>query len=198
MGGVLWFRGHLLFVSKLLLLYILLTFLFELIGFILANKGINNLWLYRVYLYVELIFPTVFFFRYYKSKWRRISVLSFFLLVLVFITLLNYFDDWTDHASMQTVITFTYIAYLILNYFIEMFQQEEVINPFKDLAFLVGSIILLSQSTTFIYNLLFNQLIDGYFGNSIYSVLDNVNLILIIVYNLFYSYALWVSRKRLA
>jgi hypothetical protein len=194
-GGALWLKGHLLFVGKLFVLYILLTLAVEFTGFLLANKGIPNLWLYRLYLYVEVIFPTLFFFGYYKSKLRKIIVFSFFILVIVFITLLNFFENWATHASLQTGITFTYIAYLILNYFIEMFRQEEVINPFRDLAFLVGSIILLSQSTTFIYNLLYNQLLEGYFGSSIYSILENINIILIILYNIFYSYALWVSRE---
>lgn len=196
LGGVLWSKGHLLFVAKLLFLYILLTFAVECTGLILASKGIQNLWLYRLYLYIEVTFPTLFFINYYKSRLKRIIVLILFGLVIIFITLMNYFEDWSEYASIQTGITFTYIAYLILNYFIEMFRYEEVINPFKDLGFLVGSIVLLSQSTTFIYNLLYNQLLDGYFGDSIHSTLENVNVMLIILYNMFYSYTLWVSRVR--
>ncbi|WP_294673963.1 hypothetical protein [uncultured Fluviicola sp.] len=196
-GGVLWFQGRLLFVAKILVVHTFVAFLFELIGIILASKGIHNLWLYRIYLYIEVVFPALFFGLYYKSNLRK--MLAFFgcIIVIILTTVLNSYDDWGYHASFQTGITFIYILFLILNYFIEMFQEEKVINPFKELAFLVGSIILLSQSSSFFYNLLYNQLLDGYFGTSLHMTMEYVSIFLTILYNLLYSYAIWVSRARL-
>lgn len=195
LGGVLWFRGHLFFASKILIGYLLFSLLFELTGIILASYGHHNLWLYRIYLYVEVFFPTLFFGLYYKSRILKYITFGLFTIVLILTTILNSFENWEYHASFQTGITFSYISFLILSYFIEMFREEKVINPFKELAFVVGSIILLSQSSTFLYNLLYNQLSSGYFGDSFHKTMEHVNVSLTMLYNILYSYAIWVSMK---
>ncbi len=195
LGGVLWFQGHLFFACKILIGYLLFSLLFELTGIILANYGIHNLWLYRIYLYVEVFFPTLFFGLYYKGKILKYVTFGLFTVVLILTTILNSFENWEYHASFQTGITFSYISFLILSYFIEMFREEKVINPFKELAFVVGSIVLLSQSSTFLYNLLYNQLSSGYFGGSFHKTMEHVNVSLTMLYNILYSYAIWVSKK---
>ncbi|AEA43229.1 hypothetical protein Fluta_1234 [Fluviicola taffensis DSM 16823] len=197
LGGVLWFRGHLLFVSKLLILYVLLTLLFELTGLILANKGINNLWLYRIYLYVELMFPSIFFFTQFSKKRSKILLILVSSIAIILTTLTNSFDDWQNHASVQTGITFCCVTFVIISYFIEMFRTEKVFNPFKDIYFVVGGVLLLGHSCTFVYNVLYDYLINGYFGAEIHSILNGINLVQILFYNLLYTCAIWLSRYRL-
>ena len=195
LGGVLWFKERLFFSSKVLAGYLLFSFLFEITGIVLAVYGVHNLWLYRIYLYVEVFFPTIFFVTYFKSSLLKYIAVITFVIVVILTTILNCFENWEYHASFQTGITFTYISFLILSYFIEMFREEKVVNPFKDLPFVVGSIILLSQSSTFLYNLLYNQLSSGYFGDSFHMKMEDVNVFLTMIYNILYAYALWVSKK---
>lgn len=104
------------------------------------------------------------------------------------------FDDWQKYASIQTVITFGCIAYIIISYFIDMFQLEKVFNPFKDVYFVVGGVLLLGYSSTLLYNVLYDYVIMGYFGSEINPILDGVNMGLVVFYNVLYSYALWLSK----
>ncbi|MNY46839.1 hypothetical protein D3C86_1820590 [compost metagenome] len=113
---------------------------------------------------------------------------------IVITTLTNFFDDWKNYASIQTGITFGCIAYVIVSYFVEMFRQEKVFNPFRDLYFVVGAVLLLGYSSTLLYNVLYDYVIMGYFGLEVGSVLDGVNMGLVVFYNVLYSYALWISR----
>lgn len=124
-------------------------------------------------------------------------LLIVFGITIILTSLTNYFDNWKAHASLQTGITFGYVAFTIISYFVEMFRMEKVFSPFKDVYFIVGGTLLLGHSCTLIYNVLYNHLASGYFGSEILSVLDGVNLSLVVFYNVLYSYALWISRHRL-
>lgn len=195
-GLALFIKKRLLFIGGILWGYMILTFCIEIAALTLANKGINNLWLYRVYLYIELFLPTLFFYNQFSKVRSKTLLISVFLASIVLTTLTNFFDDWNDRASTQTGITFICVAFIIINYFVEMFRTEKVFNPFKDVYFVVGAGLLLGHSCTLIYNLLFDYLASGYFGSQTNSILNGVNLSLVLFYNILYSYALWLSKYR--
>lgn len=194
-GLALLIQKRLPFVGWILWGYLLFTLSVEIMSVILATNGINNLWLYRIYLYAELIFPSVLFFNQFSRKRSKRIVLSAFSIAIMLTTLMNFFDNWQNQASLQTAITFGNITFIIISYFIEMFRTEKVFNPFKDVYFVVGSGLLLGHSCTLIYNVLYDYLVIGYFGSEIKSILNGVNLGLIVFYNILYSYALWLSRQ---
>ena len=193
-GSALLIQKRLPFVGVLLWFYLLFTVFIEIGGTIMAFNGINNLWLYRIYLYAELIFPCLFFFKQFSKRRSKILLLIVFISAIVLTTLTNMFDDWQKYASIQTVITFGCIAYIIISYFIDMFQLEKVFNPFKDVYFVVGGVLLLGYSSTLLYNVLYDYVIMGYFGSEINPILDGVNMGLVVFYNVLYSYALWLSK----
>jgi hypothetical protein len=196
-GLALLFQKRLHFVGGMLWIYLLFTLCVEIMSVILATNGINNLWLYRIYLYAELVFPSFFFFHQFSKRRNKEIIISVFLIAIILTTLTNFFDDWQNRASIQTGITFCFVTFTIISYFIEMFRTEKVFNPFKDVYFVVGSGLLLGHSCTLIYNLLFDYLASGYFGSEIhYSILNGVNMGLILFYNVLYSYALWLSRHQ--
>lgn len=194
-GLALLIQKRLSFVGWILWVYLLFTLGVEIVSVILASNGINNLWLYRIYMYAELIFPGLFFFNQFSKRSSKTLLLIVSITAIILTTLTNIFDDWQKYASMQTGITFGCIAYIIISYFVEMFQLEKVFNPFKDVYFVVGGVLLLGYSSTLLYSVLYNHLIMGYFGKEIRSILDGVNMGLIVFYNVLYSYALWISRK---
>jgi hypothetical protein len=193
-GLALLIQKRLPFVGRMLWMYILFTLCVEIVSFTLAANGINNLWLYRIYLYAELVFPSLFFYKQFSKKKSKMMVLIVFALAIILTSLTNLFDDWQAHASIQTVVTFGCVSFIIISYFVEMFQMEKVFNPFKDIYFVVGGILFLGHSCTLIYNILYDYLVSGYFGTDILSVLNKVNLNLILFYNALYSYAIWLSR----
>lgn len=193
-GLALLIQKRLPFVGGILWIYMLLTFCIEIVAAILANSGINNLWLYRVYLYVELAFPTLFFYNQFSKRRNKALLLGVFATSIILTTLTNFFDDWQARASIQTGITFGCVAFIIVSYFIEMFRTEKVFSVFKEIYFVVGAVLLLGHSCTLIYNVLYDYLITGYFGFEINSILNGVNLGLILFYNVLYSYAIWISR----
>lgn len=195
-GLALLIQRRLSFVGGILWMFMLFTVMIEVVSVILASNGINNLWLYRIYMYGELIFPPVFFFNQFFSKRRKTLVLVVSLSAIILTTLTNVFDDWQQYASLQTGITFVSIAFTIISYFVEMFQLEKVFNPFKDVYFVVGGVLLLGYSSTLLYSVLYNYFIIGYLGLESHSILDRVNMGLIVFYNVLYSYALWISRLR--
>ncbi|WP_343635730.1 hypothetical protein [Fluviicola sp.] len=196
-GMALLIQRRLSFAGGVLWAYLLFTFGVELISSILASKGINNLWLYRIYMYGELVFPILFFFNQFSKQRSKILLLIVLITALVLTTLTNIFDDWSKYASVQTSITFACIAFVIISYFVEMFQLEKVFNPFKDVYFVVGGVMLLSYSSILLYNVLYDYVIRGYVGSEVRSILHIVNSGLILFYNVLYSYALWLSRYRL-
>lgn len=181
--------------SQLLLTYISITFFVEIIGAILASNNFNNLWLYRIYLYLELTFIVAFFFKQFSKRTTRMFVAISYFVAVTLISVMNHYENWDNHATLQTAISFCFIGFVIIRYFVEMFQTESVINPYKDIHFLVGAIILLGQSSTFIHNVLYNHLIDGYFGNKIENLFYYINFSLILIYNLIYTIALWNNRQ---
>jgi hypothetical protein len=183
------------FIGIMLWGFVLFTVCVEITGAVLAFNGINNLWLYRIYLFVELIFPAFFFFKQFSNEISKILLLAVLSLAIVFTTLSNIFDDWQDYASVQTAITFGGVAFIIIAYFIEMFRTEKVFNPFKDIYFVVGATLFIGHSCTLIYYLLYDYMVDGYFGNQIENILNGVNMGLVVFYNLLYSYALWISKR---
>lgn len=195
-GLALLFLKRLSFAGRVLWAYLLFTLSVEVISVILAIKGVNNLWLYRIYTYAELVFPALFFLNQFSKRRGKVLLLIVFAIAIILTTLTNIFDNWKDYASVQASITFAYIAFVIISYFVEMFQLEKVFNPFKDIYFVVGAVLLLSYSATLLYNVLYDYIFQGYFGLGIGSVLHQVNMGLILFYNVLYSYALWISRHR--
>lgn len=193
-GGALLIQKRLSFAGLLLWSFLLFTAFIEIGGTILAFNGINNLGLYRIYLYAELVFPALFFFNQFSKRRSKNLLLIVCVSSIILTTLTNLFDDWQRYASVQTVITFCCIAYIIISYFVEMFQSEKVFNPFKDVYFVVGGVLLLGYSSTLLYNVLYDYVITGYFGSEINPILDGVNMCLVVFYNVLYSYALWLSR----
>ncbi len=193
-GLALLIRKRLSFVGGILWGFQLFTLTVEIVSVILASKGINNLWLYRIYMYGELIFPGIFFFNQFSKRKSKTLLLIVSISAIMLITLTNVFDDWQKYASLQTGITFGCIAFIIISYFVEMFQLEKVFNPFKDVYFVVGGVLLLGYSSTLLYSVLFNYLIIGYFDKESYAILDGVNMSLVVFYNVLYSYALWISK----
>lgn len=194
-GLALLIQKRLPFNGGMLWVYLLFTVCVEITGAVLARNGINNLWLYRIYLYAELAFPALFFFNQFSGKRTRIWLLTVLVSTVVLTTLTNIFDNWQDYASVQTGITFGGMAFIIIGYFIEMFRTEKVFNPFKDIYFMVGATLLLGYSCTLIYHLLYDYVAVGYFGDRVDEILNRVNMGLIVFYNLLYSYALWISRQ---
>lgn len=183
------------FIGGILWIYLLFTFSVEIVSAILATNGINNLWLYRIYMYAELVFPGLFFFNQFSKSRSKNLLLIVSISAIILTTLTNVFDDWQKYASLQTGITFGCIAFIIISYFVEMFQMEKVFNPFKDVYFVVGGVLLLGYSSTLLYSVLYNYLIIGYFGAESRSILDKVNMSLVVFYNVLYSYALWISKR---
>lgn len=196
-GLALLIQRRLSFAGGVLWAYLLFTLGVELISSILAFRGINNLWLYRIYMYGELVFPILFFFNQFSKKRSKILVLIVTITAVVFTTLANVVDDWLEYGSVQTSITFACIAIIIISYFVEMFQLEKVFNPFKDVYFVVGGVMLLAYSSILLYNLLYDYVIRGFVGSETLSVLHIVNSGLILFYNVLYSYALWISKRSL-
>lgn len=197
MGLALLIQKRLPFIAGILWMYIWFTLVVEITSTVLAFNGINNLWLYRIYLYAELLFPAIFFYSQFSKNSRKALLLTIVGVSVILTTLTNLFDDWQDHASVQTAITFGCISFIIISYFVEMFQMEKVFNPFKDIYFVVGGILFMAQSCTLIYNILYDYLVSGYVHSDILSILNKMNLNMILFYNILYSYALWISRHRL-
>lgn len=196
-GLALFIQRRLSFAGGVLWAYLLFTLGVELISSILAFRGVNNLWLYRIYMYGELLFPIIFFFNQFSKERSKILVLIVTITAIEFTTLANVSDDWREYGSLQSSITFACIAIVIISYFVEMFQLEKVFNPFKDVYFVVGGVMLLAYSSILLYNVLYDYVIRGYVGSEIRSVLHIVNSGLILFYNVLYSYALWISKRSL-
>ena len=104
--------------SRLLLSFIAITLLVEIIGAVLAFNNFNNLWLYRIYLYLELTFIVAFFFKQFSKRATRIMVATCYVVALILISILNHYENWDNHATIQTAISFSFIGFVIIRFFL--------------------------------------------------------------------------------
>lgn len=84
------------------------------------------------------------------------------------------------------------IICMVLYYYYEVFRFEHIDNLPGDSGFWINSVYLLFFSGTFAYNVFLEEQVSGNFNFKI----ELVNWILLIIFNLVFTLAIWLGRTR--
>lgn len=193
MGLFLWKRQQLSKHAKILVAYCLFTIFHE---WAFAAVGViyhNNLWMTRTWVYFEILFVLLFYRNLLSGKILKAMYLSA-LPVVGLITYYNILAHWTNYVDVEYVMYYFWMFGVIILYFIQTFREERVENLFADIGFLVGFVLVITRSITFLQNLFYNTLVYSSDLNHIAQFWSDVNKATIAGYNVLYALILWVTR----
>jgi hypothetical protein len=168
---------------KLVIPYLLITFLVETIGLYLRQKGIPNLPIYNGFLVVECIFNSFFFFHLYKSyqnhlRWLVAWLCLFF--ILYFTELI--YNDFSSFTSITASIM-SVVFVLACLYFYYLKLKDETYEPLLASApfwWISGALFFYFGST--VCNLFFDYLkqyeVGTYHRSVRYLIFNILNIIL--------------------
>ena len=180
----------------MLVIYSVLVYLQEYFMAFFAVVSRNNLWISRIGIVMETLFIFVFYFKIISDsnlkKWfNGISILAFILLL--------YFDfsgEWKSYVDMEMVVYFVYLLLAIIIYYIQTFRNELVEYLFKDIGFLVGSVLLLSSSVVLLGSLFYNTIVyvNDVKIKAVLRLYHNINIVNVVGYNILFGIILWITR----
>ena len=180
-------------VLRLLACFLFVSVLFEGIAFTLYNKGMNNLFLFHAYAYVELGFITTIFYRLTtNSNWRLvIKLLIAGFLVFSAINLIL-FESIFEFNANQRYLECIIILVLCIGYFTELIHKAEHIYLEKNPYFWLASTYLIYFAGNSLLFLFYYKLSDDG-TDSYWDLHSTLNLCL----NLGSTVVLWMGRKTL-
>lgn len=189
--GVVFIRT-LLISCRLLFLLIITVAIIELLAIILAKYGINNLFLFHLYSFIEFGVISMIYYQLIRNTQQRKFIL-YFLVVFQGFSLLNllFFEKITGFNSFQRNIEAIILMFYFFFYLFEISKlkhEYSLRNPFFILTF--GFIIyFVGTLSLFVYA---NQIIQGT-DNSYWLIHSVLNIFL----NGIYTIALWKGRIRM-
>jgi hypothetical protein len=191
----LWYTKQLSNQAKVLvvnsLLYFGIEWTFAAVGKIYGN----NLWMTHIIIYFDVLFVFNFYYWFVQDKLTRTILVSVFSMVLVLITYFNFKAKWVQYTDHEFVVHYFWTFIAVGLYYINTFREEKVTNLFRDLGFMVGFILIISNSIVFLQNILYNTFQTSELSLSFIAFWTNVNWGTIIFYNLSYGTLLWVTRR---
>ena len=158
----------------------------------LARNSIHTTFLEHLSLSIDVIlFVSFFQSNVITPHMKRISFVLMDMLVLVCISeaLIGGIHNYPVFAKSFVHIV---VICMVLYYYYEVFRFEHIENLPGDSGFWINSVYLLFFSGTFAYNVFLEEQMNGNFSFKI----DLVNWILLIVFNLVFTLAIWLGRTR--
>lgn len=196
LGIFLWKNNYLNRPAKYLVVYSILIFLEEYFYGVFGVLWRNNLWIGRIGLYIELLF-VFFFFKCFITHKRLLHLMQAITIICIgLMTYLNTKAVWMSNPDVELIVYYTYLFIIVSLYYFQIFNDEKISNLFKDLGFMVGAVLILSNSMVLLFFLFYNynvQTNDPELQRT-HELFSYLNLIKIVGYNVFYAVFLWVTR----
>lgn len=190
--GAIFFRG-LSRTLKILSCFLFITVISEGISLVLYTKGMNNLFLFHAYAYLELGFTSIIFYRLTSSQnWRLI--IKLLLAGFIIFSVLNsiFLEGFYEFNANQLYLESMIILVLCVGYFTETMRKTEYIylerNPYFWLA---SSFLIYFAGNSLLF--LFEDILDGGGTGSYWNLHSALNLCL----NLGTAVSIWIGRKAL-
>lgn len=177
---------------NLILLLTLSSIACEYISFLCARSYINNFFIIHVGQCIDLmVFLALFHQNTVRKDARHITFILFDLLLLFCIISSADIGLYDLPIYSGSIIRVSIICFVIYSYF-EVFRYEHIEDLSTHPVFWINSMYLLYFSGTFAYHALGNQIRSG---NLAWDT-ALVNWILIVIFNLVFTLALWLGRIR--
>lgn len=168
---------------RLLIFYLLLTFLTETTGLYLRKMGIANLHVYNAFLVFECVFISYFFFTLYKVYGYQIKWLLgwLFVFALMYVTELTYYNFETFVSITATIMSVVFVFVALYFYYLKLEDdQYESLSTSAPFWWVSGALFFYFGST--VCNLFFDYLKQyevGKYDKSVrYLIFNILNIIL--------------------
>ena len=175
---------------KLLILFFLCVFIRDITSNIYANHGDNNLFIYNLFSFFELIFLTLFFLnnpRIHSRKYRQVIIWGGSLAVLIN----SFFYSRTDFSVGNFSIVRVYGLLLILLFFERVLSELTIKNIITYSMFWVSTGLLLYFCGTFFIFLLSDKVLSKEAKPEIFQQYWDTNLVFYILFCVLASIGIW-------
>jgi len=178
---------------KILGVFVIIMTIFELVNNIHMRYGINNMYIFHIYSYIEFIVISIIFHTLLKSKKLKIGIYISCILFYTFsvINLLKW-ETLYDFNSNQFAVEAVIIFFYCIGYYTELMKNPSVVHLEKSPEFLLVSGYFVYFSGTFMLFISSKELLLT--NNEGYWIL---NSILNILLNIIYTIVLWTGRTKL-
>lgn len=178
---------------KILGVFVFIMAIFEVVNNIHLHYGINNMYMFHLYSYIEFLVISCIFYSLFQSKRLKISVILSLVCFYIFsIVNLIKWESIVDFNSNQFAFEAVLIFFYCIGYYSELLQRPIVMHLEKNPEFLLVSGYFIYFSGTFMLFVSSKELLLT--NNEGYWIL---NSILNIILNTTYALVLWLGKKRL-
>jgi len=192
---VIYRRNHLSLELGLLAIYIVIKAVLEVTMIILADKGINNLFLIHVHTAVQYVLLAMIFVKTFThpilKKGIKLSIFSF----LIFALLDAFYLEGTLHFnSLPGGVEALLLITLALMFFYKVFRESSIENLERHPIFLISVGIFLFFSGNLFFFILTNSILAA--SNEMLHEVYSIHSVLNILLNVFFALGLWFSREK--
>lgn len=177
---------------KLLFAFIVITTIFEVIVTAYNYSGMNNLFLFHIYAYVEFLSITaILYLLYDTSILKRILLFAVVIFLLSSMISLYYFESLSKFNSIQKILESTIIVILLLIYFYQLVTDRKLaFLEFHPYFILASSFLIYFLGTALIFFFINRFVVLGN-NNDFWKIHSTLNIIL----NLSLTIVLWRAAK---
>ena len=178
---------------KFLVLFFFCFFAKDVLSNMLAFRKENNLFIYNLFSFIELLFLAVFFYanhRIHSEKYRRIIVLGGILALIV--NLFSY--TRSDFSAGNFTIVRLYGILITITFFERLLSELRIKNILSYSMFWINSGLLLFFCGTFFIFLLSDKVLSSKARPDIFQQYWDTNLIFYILFCLLASIGIWLSK----
>lgn len=197
LGVTLYIRKQHTKYTHLLTLYITYIFIHELVTSIQAYLGIHNLYTEWFRVFFEILFYYLIFLGVLSKQIYKIIATSGFIVsfILYGIIFMNSNISGDSYPNFIRLISFSFNLLIVLCFYIDLFKNERIVSPKRDLHFILAAMLLLQNGLTLVMDLTYNFLIQSPIYSYLTYIITNTLVISFFVYNLIYTYLLWVNKR---
>lgn len=182
--------------QKILVIVVLIALINELLATHLRMRGINNYWVYHLYVPLSFVFVVRIYREVLSSSFGRrfFDLLSIgFLLLAIFNSLfLQSIEVFNSNAiSLSSIV---YIA-LAIAYFYQLLRNTAFQGLGRTPMFWLNAGILISYSGMLILNVLINYVVGQDETAELMIGVWGLNILFNVILNVFYSIALWLNPR---
>lgn len=177
---------------KILGVFVFVIAIFEIVNNIHMRYGINNMYIFHIYSYIEFIVISFIFHKLFKTKKLKIGVFIASVLFYLFSILnLIYWESFNDFNSNQFAFEAVIIFFYCIGYYTELMTKSSIIHLEKSPEFILVSGYFIYFSGTFMLFISSKELLLT--NNEGYWILNSVLNILL---NTIYTVVLWRGRTK--
>lgn len=179
---------------KLLTVYLICSFIINVISFIIAYNGQNNLYLLHFYTLAEVTFLSYIFYlisETFYSKHKSWYTVVIVIIAMSIILSTYYLKDVVEFNSVGTTVSSITLIVLTISYFKMQLDKNELYNNVEHVTRVIIVMIFINHSVSLIIFLFSNKLMTDLSIDNQFTIWIIRNLVTLATY-IFLSYSIWI------